>query len=61
MLVLDIATKLAVNALVAKEEDNAVVANEAVPNKEPVIPFETVREFKAAFEPLTMTRFQLGI
>jgi len=26
-----------------------------------VIPFVTVREFKAASEPLTMTFFQLGI
>jgi hypothetical protein len=36
-------------------------ANEAVPNKEPVIPFETVREFKVASEPLTIIFFQLGI
>ena len=44
--------------LIAWEAD---VAYEEVPNKEPVIPFDTVREFKAADEPLVMTFFQLGI
>ena len=39
----------------------AFTAHEDVPNKEPVIPFETIREFKIASEPLTMTFFQLGI
>jgi hypothetical protein len=48
-------------AFVVLFRNDAVDANEAVPNKEPVIPFVTVREFKAAFEPLIMTFFQLGI
>ena len=39
----------------------AEVAYEAVPNKEPVIPFETVSEFKEASDPLTISFFQFGI
>ena len=45
--------------LLFKNDD--VEANEAVPNKEPVIPFETVREFNEASEPLTTSFFQFGI
>jgi len=40
---------------------DAVAAKDAVPNKEPVIPFTTVREFNEALEPLVMTFFQLGM
>jgi hypothetical protein len=52
------------DAVKAFELDTALdeeTANDEVPNNEPVIPFETVREFKAALEPLIMTFFQLGI
>jgi hypothetical protein len=38
-----------------------VVANEAVPCSEPVIPFDTNKEFRAASDPDTMTRFHDGI
>jgi hypothetical protein len=44
-----------------KEALNALIANDAVPNKEPVIPLDTVNEFKEASEPDTMTRFHDGI
>jgi hypothetical protein len=42
------------------DTNDDVAANDAVPNKEPVIPFVTVREFNEASEPLVMTFFQLG-
>lgn len=47
-----------VNEEVEAKDDE--VANEAVPNKEPVIPFVTSREFNAASDPLMITFFQLG-
>jgi hypothetical protein len=37
------------------------VAHDAVPNKEPVTPLVTVREFNEASEPLVMTFFHAGI
>jgi hypothetical protein len=40
---------------------DAVVAVEAFPSKEPVIPFVTVRECRAASDPLTIIFFQFGI
>jgi hypothetical protein len=40
---------------------DAVDAYEAVPKSEPVIPFVTRREFRAASEPEVMTFFQFGI
>ena len=55
---------MAWEALVAKELVIALeedIAKEAVPNKEPVIPFTTVREFNEALEPLVMIFFQLGM
>jgi hypothetical protein len=45
----------------AYEAVEAFDAHDDVPNKDPVIPPVTLRELKAAAEPLTMTRFQLGI
>ena len=39
----------------------AVMAYDAVPCNEPVIPLATVREYKLASEPDTMTFFQFGI
>jgi hypothetical protein len=39
----------------------AVLANDAVPNNDPVIPEATVNEFSEALEPDTMTRFHDGI
>jgi hypothetical protein len=51
----------AVTALSAIEADWALTAQLPVPNKEPVTPLVTLREFKTASEPLTMTFFQFGI
>jgi hypothetical protein len=45
----------------AYEALNAILAYEAVPKSEPVIPFNTVSEFSEAFEPDTTTLFQFGI
>ena len=39
----------------------ATVAYEAVPNKDPVIPFDKINVFKLASDPDVMTFFQLGI
>jgi hypothetical protein len=50
--------KLASDADTAKD---ALVENEEVPNREPVIPLITFNEFKLASDPDTMTFFQLGI
>ena len=50
------------NAFVLTVSTNdAVKAYEDVPNNEPVIPLDTVNEFKVASEPLITTFFQLGM
>jgi hypothetical protein len=47
--------------VVAKEALVACVAFDAVPNREPVIPLVTDKEFKTASDPDTINFFQLGI
>lgn len=52
---------MAYDAVVANEALTVLVAQLAVPNRDPVIPLVTVSEFKDASDPLTMSFFQLGI
>jgi hypothetical protein len=51
----------AVFACKARDAEVALFAQLAVPNRDPVTPFITTREFKLASEPDTMTFFQFGI
>jgi hypothetical protein len=51
----------AVFACKARDAEVALFAQLAVPDRDPVTPFTTIREFKLASEPDTMTFFQFGI
>ena len=51
----------AVFACKARDAEVALFAQLAVPDRDPVTPFITTREFKLASEPDTMTFFQFGI
>jgi hypothetical protein len=48
-------------AFVGAGAHDADTANDAVPNKEPVIPFVTISVFNAASDPLMSTFFHDGI